>query len=75
MDYLVRGDNESLKKLLSLAIDVCKARGIEIGKIKLSLIAREIVETARNEGLMMELRTENIREVLAKMEGGGVDEG
>ncbi len=75
MDYLVRGDAESLNKLLPLVVEICSGRGVKIGKIKLALIAGELVKRAREDGLMMELRTENIREFLAKMEGVGVDEG
>ncbi len=75
MDYLVRGDNESLMKLLPLVIEICNGRGVEIGKIKLALIAREIVKRAQNEDLMMEISKDNIGEFLLKMEGGGASEG
>lgn len=75
MDYLVRGDGGSLRKLLPLVIEICSERRVKIGKVALALIAQEIVKRAQNEGLMMEINTANVAEFLLKLEGGGDGEG
>lgn len=56
MDYLLRGDTESLNKLSGIFTKSCHAQGLEVGMVRATLIMIKLIDDAKKCGIIKEVQ-------------------
>ena len=56
MDYVIKGDNESLNKLRRCFAEACKSRGLNTNSIKLLMILLDFIDLGKKAGLITDVK-------------------
>lgn len=56
MDYLLRGDTESLKKLSGIFTKNCHAQGLQVGMTTATLIMIKLIDDGKERGIIQEVQ-------------------
>ena len=56
MDYIIKGDNESLQKLRGCFAEACRSRGLNTNSIRLLMILLDFIDLGKKAGLITDIK-------------------